>query len=105
MMTQSLDRAFEGYSYTNREESILDSPPSELYDLVEPPSPVALNDGNDTRCFVYNESDDVIPYDDYADSSDDIRSTDLARPDSDLFHHEDYPPRPARPVTYSSSIL
>lgn len=107
MMSQSLDQAFEGYSYTNREDSIPDSPPSELYDLVEPPSPVALMDADgmmEERCFVYNESDDVVPYDD---SSDDIRSTDLTRPDSDLFRRDyevDYPPRPARPVTMTPPV-
>lgn len=125
MMTQSLDRAFEGYSYTNREESIPASPPSEMYDLEEPPSPMALmdatrmnadddDDGNGLRCFVYNESDEVVPYDDYGESSiissggDDIHSSDLVRPDSDIFRRNDYdemdiPPRPAGPVTVSMS--
>lgn len=113
IMSQSIDQAFEGYSYTNREESIPDSPPSELYDIVEPPSPVtlmdanyAITDENGVQYFVFNESDDVVPYDDYADSmsSDDILSTDLVRPDSGVFRHEmDHPPRPARPVTASTT--
>lgn len=128
MLSQSLDRAFEGYSYINREDNGFDSPPSELYSMSEPPPPVTLMDtamgsidggGGDggTRYFVYNGSDDVIPYDDYADSivssSDDIRSIDFVRQQSDSFQRysgnddEDdaemyYPPRPARPVTRSN---
>ncbi|KAL7315638.1 hypothetical protein PS15m_004831 [Mucor circinelloides] len=128
MLSQSLDRAFEGYSYTNREDTGFDSPPSELYSMSEPPPPVTLMDtamgsldsGNGdrgTRYFVYNGSDDVIPYDDYADSivssSDDIRSIDFVRHQSNSFQRHNgsgdeddidmyYPPRPARPVTRSN---
>ncbi|CEP16517.1 hypothetical protein [Parasitella parasitica] len=119
MLSQSLDHAFEGYSYTNREDNGFDSPPSELYSMSEPPPPVTLmgttegtsGDGR-TRYFVYNGSDDVMPYDDYADSintsSDDIRSIDFVRRQSDTFQRDGeddddiyYPPRPARPVTRS----
>ncbi|KAI9481647.1 MAG: kinase-like domain-containing protein [Benjaminiella poitrasii] len=105
-LSQSLDRVFEGYSYTNREtcRHQLDSPPSELYPLSEPP-PITLLDTmidgqvdeeNRTRYFVYNESD-VIPYDEYTESmsnDDDIDVSDLVR---HRVHH--YPPRPSRPVT------
>ncbi|KAG1054032.1 hypothetical protein G6F43_003934 [Rhizopus delemar] len=75
VLSQSLDHAFEGYSYTNREERWLDSPVSELYSLSEPPPPVTLRDrslletGTAPSYFVYNGSDEVMPYDDYAESS------------------------------------
>lgn len=123
ILSQSLDRAFEGYSYTNREETLLDSPPSELYSLNEPPHPpITLMDTNNhggagtgsvlgaggglissssdgmgpqrTRYFVYNGSDDVMPYDEYADdsnisSNDDIRSSDFVRSNSYLRRFSD----------------
>ncbi|KAI8636615.1 kinase-like domain-containing protein [Parasitella parasitica] len=120
MLSQSLDHAFEGYSYTNREDTGFDSPPSELYSMSDPPLPVTLMDTTErtsrddrTRYFVYNGSDDVMPYDDYADSvsssCDDIRSIDFVRQQSNSFQRCDeddvdvyYPPRPARPVTRST---
>lgn len=126
MLSQSLDRVFEGYSYTNREENMLDSPPSDLYSLSEAPPPITLldttamdsRDSNDgPRYFVYNGSDYVVPYDDYADSitssNDDIHSSDFIRHHSVLHRYDDddedqdhyYPPRPARPVTRSNGSV
>lgn len=126
MLSHSLDRAFEGYSYTNREENLLDSPPSELYSLSEVPPPITLMDTTtlDTRdsnegprYFVYNGSDDVMPYDDYAESitssNDDIHPSDFVRRHSiiDRYHDDEeeedhyYPPRPARPVTRSNTSV
>lgn len=128
MLSQSLDQAFEGYSYINKEEVLLDSPPSELYSLNEAPPPVTLMDTNrnnidsnnsseaivprsGTRYFVYNDSDEVVPYDDYEDESnissgDDIRPSDLIRSssikyrsnvsdeDDDFDYYSQLPPRP-----------
>jgi serine/threonine protein kinase len=123
MLSHSLDRAFEGYSYTNREENLLDSPPSELYSLNDAPPPITLMDtAMDTRdsnegprYFVYNGSDDVMPYDDYAESittsNDDIHSSDFVRrhnyddDDDDDDNDGYYPPRPARPVTRSNASV
>ncbi|GAA5795108.1 hypothetical protein HPULCUR_000460 [Helicostylum pulchrum] len=91
ILSQSLDRAFEGYSYTNREENLLDSPPSELYSLNDPMPPITLLDTNNqmdsetlpqqgTRYFTYNDSDEVVPYDESnISSNDDIRSSDFVR--------------------------
>ncbi|CEG76017.1 Putative AGC protein kinase [Rhizopus microsporus] len=127
MLSQSLDRAFEGYSYTNREERLLDSPVSELYSLNEPPPPVTLRDrslletGATPSYFVYNGSDEVMTYDEYAESSSDdiIHSSDLIRqfPTRSDYTEDDLPPRPVtrlmmsptndycRPESESSSIL
>ncbi|CEI94000.1 Putative AGC protein kinase [Rhizopus microsporus] len=127
MLSQSLDRAFEGYSYTNREERLLDSPVSELYSLNEPPPPVTLRDrslletGATPSYFVYNGSDEVMTYDEYAESSSDdiIHSSDLIRqfPTRSDYTEEDLPPRPVtrlmmspindycRPESETSSIL
>jgi serine/threonine protein kinase len=110
MLSQSMDRAFEGYSYTNREERWLDSPVSELYSLSEPPPPITLRDrsllesGATPPYFVYNGSDEVMTYDEYAGSSseDIIHSSDLV-PRFPLRNYDDddddddediIPPRP-----------
>ncbi|KAG2211933.1 hypothetical protein INT47_004620 [Mucor saturninus] len=115
ILSQSLDRAFEGYSYTNREETLLDSPPSEIYSFTDPPPPITFHDNHTTasphqgtRYFVYNGSDEVVPYDDYADdsniSNDDIRSSDFVRSstyqnqftdeDEEFDYYRQLPPRP-----------
>ncbi|KAI8974442.1 kinase-like domain-containing protein [Pilobolus umbonatus] len=102
--TQSLDRAFDGYSYINRDDRLLDSPPSEVYSLSEPPTPITLMDtnrmrndqSNDTvgpgqmRYYIYHDSDEVIPYDEYAESStgsDIIHGSDLIR--QQYYHGDD----------------
>ncbi|MBM6384733.1 MAG: protein kinase [Paenibacillus sp.] len=121
ILSQSLDRAFEGYSYTNREENLLDSPPSELYSLNDPLPPITLMDTNNqmnsdtlphqgTRYFTYNDSDEVVPYDESnISSNDDIRSSDFVRSsnyqprfsdeeddddDDDFNYYRQLPPRP-----------
>lgn len=115
ILSQSLDRAFEGYSYTNREETLLDSPPSELYSLNDPLPPITLNDqqplggshqgGGGTRYFFYNDSDEVVPYDESDISNDDITSSDFVRSrnyqprfsdddDDDMSYYQQLPPRP-----------
>ncbi|KAI7898711.1 kinase-like domain-containing protein [Cokeromyces recurvatus] len=118
--SQTLDPVFEGYSYINCENCPPDSPPSEVYSLSEPP-PITLLDTmipdsnmNDTRYYVYNESDVIIPYDDCIESvneeeeddddaiyiSDFIRHRDssgLFPLDDETDSHHD-PPRPSRPV-------
>ncbi|KAG1138688.1 hypothetical protein G6F38_010373 [Rhizopus arrhizus] len=113
MLSQSMDRAFEGYSYTNREERWLDSPVSELYSLSEPPPPITLRDrsllesGATPPYFVYNGSDEVMTYDEYAGSSseDIIHSSDLVprfplrNYDDDDDDDDDEDIIPPRPVT------
>lgn len=97
-LSQSLEQAFEGYSYVNRDASSILN-----YNL--PSSNVA--NANATRYF---ENEQVVSYDDYAESSslqstDDIRPMDLVREDSGLFTQDDYyPPRPARPVVPDMSL-
>lgn len=96
-MSQSLEQAFEGYSYVNREPSLIQ---------------YNMNSSNaaTTNATRYFENEQVVLYDDYSmESTDDIRSIDLVR-DSALYTQDgdevsDYfPPRPARPVVRDMSF-
>ncbi|KAI8877339.1 kinase-like protein [Backusella circina FSU 941] len=94
----NLDGIFEGYSYTNREEVLLDSPASEPYSLPNPNPPIPLDatykrhgGGDRPRHYIFHDSD-MDEYDETDD--DDIQSSDLVRSPKSFHHHpEEIPPR------------